>query len=53
VKSREVEAFPGKETADFVGSVQGHFLLSEDVGKQEFSGKGCIRSYKRRSHRSC
>ncbi len=29
-----------EKAADFVGCAQGHFLLlSEDVGKREFSGK--------------
>jgi hypothetical protein len=36
---RRLKHFP-RTAADFIGSAQGHFLLSEDAGKQGFSGKG-------------
>jgi hypothetical protein len=36
VEVGRLEAFPQEEMADFVGSAQGHLLLSEDVGNRNF-----------------
>jgi hypothetical protein len=35
-KWERLEAFPQEEMADFVGSAQGHLLLSEDIGNRNF-----------------